>query len=171
MEWIYTKNENNTARYVLGTVGKNPLICFGINPSTAAPENLDNTVKSVQRIAHHNGYDSWIMLNLYPQRATNPNDMHRSCDVAALQDNIREISRIIQQYDQPDLWVAWGTLIKKRPYLQHCLKQLLTELAGQTCNWVTIGELTKQGHPHHPLYLRTDSTIKPFDILAYVEQL
>lgn len=55
MEWIYTNNKDNTERYSLGTVGEKPLICFGINPSTAEPNNLDNTLKSVSRIAKANG--------------------------------------------------------------------------------------------------------------------
>ena len=51
MEWIYEKNEDNTARYVLGTIGAHPLACFGINPSTAEPNNLDPTVRRVQLVA------------------------------------------------------------------------------------------------------------------------
>lgn len=84
MNWIYEKNSDNTSRYVLGTVGTNPLICIGVNPSTAEPGNLDNTLKSVTRICEANGYDSWIMLNLYPQRATNPNEMHEHSDIGLL---------------------------------------------------------------------------------------
>ena len=58
-----------------GPGAKNPLICVGINPSTAAPDALDNTLKSVERVAHFNGYDSFLMFNVYAQRATNPDDM------------------------------------------------------------------------------------------------
>jgi hypothetical protein len=75
-EWIYEKNYDNTARFVLGTKGNNPLVCFGVNPSIATPEQLDNTIRSIQRISFNNGFDSWIMLNIYPQRATKPNDLH-----------------------------------------------------------------------------------------------
>lgn len=52
--------------------GENPLVCFGINPSTAVPNALDPTLKRVRRFAAENGYDSWTMLNVYPQIATNP---------------------------------------------------------------------------------------------------
>ncbi len=34
--------------------------------------------KSVERLAAANGFDSWIMFNVYPQRATDPNDMDKS---------------------------------------------------------------------------------------------
>ena len=74
-KWIYVPNEYVDYRYILGTRGENPLICIGINPSTAKPDDLDNTLKSVERTALFNGYDSFIMFNVYAQRATNPNDM------------------------------------------------------------------------------------------------
>jgi len=67
VEWIYVNNDDNSIRYALGTKGKKTLFCFGINPSTAEPNNLDNTLKKVQKIALNNGYDSWLMLNVYPK--------------------------------------------------------------------------------------------------------
>lgn len=39
--WIYVPDFYTEYRYILGTRGDNPLICIGINPSTAAPDNLD----------------------------------------------------------------------------------------------------------------------------------
>ena len=34
--------------------------------------------------------------------------------------------------------------------------------------WVTFGPRSKKGHPHHPLYLRKDSTPEPFDVENYL---
>jgi len=73
--WIYENNKDNTCRFVLGTVGKNLLVCIGVNPSTAEPDKLDNTLKSVARISEANGFDSCIMINVCPQRATNQDDI------------------------------------------------------------------------------------------------
>ena len=56
-KWLYAPPFYSEYRYILGTRGKNPLICIGINPSTAEPDNLDNTLKSVERIALGNGFD------------------------------------------------------------------------------------------------------------------
>ena len=50
MNWIYEHDVNNTARFTLGEyqyISDKTLICFGINPSTATPNNLDNTLKKV----------------------------------------------------------------------------------------------------------------------------
>ena len=74
-QWLYVPNFYSEYRYILGTRGERPLICIGINPSTAAPDNLDNTLKSVERVALHIGYDSFMMFNVYAQRATDPDDM------------------------------------------------------------------------------------------------
>ena len=68
--------DDDTARFMLGEVGENPIICLGINPSTANDEKDDPTISKIRKIASENNCDGWIMLNLYPQRATNPNDMH-----------------------------------------------------------------------------------------------
>ncbi len=78
--WLYVPNTYSEYRYILGTRGQKPLICVGINPSTAAPDALDPTLQSAQRIALNNGYDSFLMFNVYAQRATRPDDMERVCN-------------------------------------------------------------------------------------------
>ena len=35
--WYYEPHTYQSYRYVLGRVGKHPLVCIGINPSTAQP--------------------------------------------------------------------------------------------------------------------------------------
>ena len=95
--WIYIKENDNAARYVLGVEGKSPLIFFGVNPSTAAPDKLDNTVKNVVKLAQKQKNDSWIMLNIYPQRDTNPNGMHFNSNDKYYQRNIRNRKHIKNQ--------------------------------------------------------------------------
>ena len=53
--WYYEPHTYQSYRYVLGRVGKHPLVCIGINPSTAQPGALDPTLKSVERLAAANG--------------------------------------------------------------------------------------------------------------------
>ena len=88
-KWIYAPNFYSEYRYILGTRGKKPLICIGINPSTARPDDLDNTLKSVERIAHANGFDSFLMFNVYAQRATDPDSMERSCNMLLHRENMK----------------------------------------------------------------------------------
>ena len=78
MNWLYDTNENNSARFTIGEYedsNAKTLICFGINPSTASPENLDNTIRKVKAISKVKGYINGVLLNIYTQRATNHKDL------------------------------------------------------------------------------------------------
>ena len=59
--WLYVPPFYTEYRYVLGTVGQNPLLCIGLNPSTAKPDKLDRTLQSVERVAAFNGFDRFLM--------------------------------------------------------------------------------------------------------------
>ena len=111
-EWLYAPNFYSEYRYILGTRGKNPLICIGINPSTAQPGDLDNTLKSVQRIAHGNGFDSFIMFNVYAQRATDPDAMETECNWALHKENLEAFRYVLSIGEKPAVWAAWGTIIE-----------------------------------------------------------
>ena len=108
--WLYVPDFYSEYRYILGTKGEKPLICIGINPSTAAPDDLDNTLKSVERIALANGYDSFIMFNVYAQRATNPDDMERECNHLLHEENMKAFEYILGLSESPSIWAAWGNI-------------------------------------------------------------
>jgi hypothetical protein len=170
-KWLYAPNFYSEYRYILGTRGKNPLICIGINPSTAAPDDLDNTLKSVERIAHGNGFDSFIMFNVYAQRATSPDDMEKECNPLLHKENLEAFRYVLSISEKPTVWAAWGAIIEKRKYLPDCVRDMLEAGEAYGASWVCAGAITKKGHPHHPLYLRKDEKIRPFDVAAYLEGL
>ena len=171
-KWLYVPDYYADYRYILGTRGENPLICIGINPSTAAPDDLDNTLKSVARIAEHNGYDSWIMFNVYAQRATNPDDMDKCLNEKLHAENMRAFRYILSNVGEgvsPAIWAAWGTIIEKRDYLRLCVLDMVSIGQEFGAHWVSAGKKSKKGHPHHPLYLRKDELTEEFDIESYLE--
>ena len=170
-EWLYAPNFYSEYRYILGTRGKNPLICIGINPSTAQPGDLDNTLKSVQRIAHGNGFDSFIMFNVYAQRATDPDAMEKTCNEALHRENLEAFRYVLSIGENPTVWAAWGTIIEKRDYLKDCVKDMIAAGEEFGARWVCAGKCSKKGHPHHPLYLRKDEIIRPFPVAEYLENL
>ena len=170
-KWLYCPNFYSEYRYILGTRGKNPLICIGINPSTAKPDDLDNTLKSVERIALGNGFDSFIMFNVYAQRATNPDTMEKVLNPRLHAENLKAFRYILGLSQHPTVWAAWGTIIEKRDYLPGCVWDMVKAGEEQGARWVCAGAISKKGHPHHPLYLRKDEKIKPFDIEAYLNTL
>ncbi len=167
-KWLYAPNFYSEYRYILGTRGKNPLICIGINPSTAKPDDLDNTLKSVERIALGNGFDSFIMFNVYAQRATDPDAMEKVCNVRLHKENLEAFRYVLSIAESPAVWAAWGTIIEKREYLPQCLRDMLAVGEQYGATWYCAGAVSKKGHPHHPLYLRKDEKLKPFDVKAYL---
>ena len=171
-KWLYVPDFYTEYRYILGTRGDNPLICIGINPSTAEPDNLDNTLKSVQRIAEGNGFDSFIMFNVYAQRATDPNDMDIEFNSALHEENMKAFEYILKNDRalRPAVWAAWGTIVEKRPYLKKCLQDMVAIGQKYKAQWVCAGKCSKAGHPHHPLYLKKDEAVVPFEIEEYLEK-
>ena len=90
---IYKGNRDN--RYLLGTKGVRPLIVMGINPSTADAEKPDPTIRKVMGFAEINGFDSFVMINVYPQRATIPKELHKKPDKNIMQENAERIKDIL----------------------------------------------------------------------------
>ena len=173
-KWLYVPNFYTEYRYILGTRGQNPLICIGVNPSTAAPDDLDNTLKSVSRIAAGNGFDSWIMFNVYAQRATRPEDMDRELNQTLHRANMAAFEYILQNVAKglrPAVWAAWGTIIEKRPYLPGCVRDMVALGRRYNARWLCAGKRSAKGHPHHPLYLRKDEKTVDFDVEQYLEGL
>ena len=165
--WLYVPNVYTEYRYILATRGEHPLICVGVNPSTAAPGALDPTLKSVERVALHNGFDSFIMFNVYAQRATRPQDMEQEPNECLHRENMAAFAYALSLSPSPAVWAAWGTVIEQRYYLPRCVRDMVDIGEQYGARWFTAGARSKKGHPHHPLYLRKDSMLDPFDAGAY----
>lgn len=171
-KWLYIPDFYSEYRYILGTVGKHPLITIGINPSTAEPDNLDNTLKSVSRIAAGNGFDSFIMFNVYAQRATNPDHMDITFNESLHRENMLAFRWVLEHAgEHPAVWAAWGTIVEKRSYLKRCLCDMVSEGNKYGAKWFMAGKPSAKGHPHHPLYLRKDSVIESFDMENYLNSI
>jgi hypothetical protein len=168
--WIYERAYDNKARFLLGEKGDRTLICIGINPSTAEPGKLDNTLRSVKRFSKDLHYDSWMMLNVYPQRATDPNKLHDEIDPKYHAENLGHIRSFLRS-GTFDIWAAWGRLITKRPYLSACLHDIVAIAREHLIDWYTVGKTTKAGHPHHPLYLRKTLGLAAFNINEYLQNV
>ncbi len=170
-QWLYVPNTYQEYRYILGILGDSPLICLGVNPSTAVPGNLDKTLNSVERVARSNGFDSFFMLNVYAQRATRPEDMEWDCNPFLHRQNLEAFAYCLERCpDPPTVWAAWGAVIEKRPYLKECVRDFITVGEKYHAHWVTAGPRSKKGHPHHPLYLKKDAALDGFDVVTYCQE-
>lgn len=166
--WLFKYGNDNTLRYVLGKRGENPLFVIGLNPSTADHTKLDQTANSIQRIATNSGFDSWIILNLYPLRSTDPYALPKSIDPAIHKENLASIRQLFEIYGRPSIWAAWGNLIDLRFYLRECLTDICSLASEFDCTWYSFGKITKKGHPRHPLYLNSKTAPEQFKIEEYL---
>ncbi len=169
--WLYIPDFYTEYRYVLGMKGEPMVICAGINPSTAEPDHLDPTLQSVSRISENNGFSGWMMFNVYPQRATRPDDMDLVRNGLLHRENMlafRALLELAAAYgESPVIWAAWGAIIEKRCWLTDCVAEMAEIAEEYGGRWVCAGACSKKGHPHHPLYLRKDERFHPFDMTMY----
>lgn len=173
-KWIYANNEDNTSRYLLGTKGKSPILCFGINPSTAEPNATDNTIRKVAKISEHNNYDSWIMMNVFPVRATTFDNLNKELtdkEKNEHTENLKYIKDILNKYDKIDIWLAFGNHIFHRNYLSDYFVEIYEELSKHEVNWYITKE-NKSGAPAHPLYQKNDSKLIKFENIGnFIEKV
>ena len=125
----------------------------------------------MERIALGNGFDSFIMFNVYAQRATNPDTMERTCNLTLHKENLEAFRYVLSISKRPAVWAAWGAIIEKRKYLPACVRDMLEVGEEYGAQWYCAGAITKKGHPHHPLYLKKDCSLDSFDPTEYLDKL
>lgn len=161
--------DNDTVRYVLKKEGSKPLVVIGVNPSTANDNCPDATMTRVLGIVERNGYDSFIMLNLYPQRCVKPSSLRHEFDPAIHEENLRQFKEALAGIDHPDVLLAFGDNIGIRPYLKNCLRDIVAVINGHNPHWLQLGTPTRNGNPRHPLYAGYRE-LTDFDINGYLNK-
>ncbi len=165
-ENVKMTGDNDTVRYVLRKDGKRLLVVIGLNPSTANGDKADATMTRVMGIAERNGFDGFIMLNLYPQRTTDPAGLDHELNNAIHQENLRQIKEMLKDIYEPTVLLAFGNNIGLRQYLKSCLRDIVAVLADKSPHYVQAGTPTKYGNPRHPLYAGYPE-LTDFDIDSY----
>lgn len=161
---IYSNDRNDAWRFTLGRSGKNPLLTIGLNPSTATIEKSDPTVARVEKVAAKNGYDGFIMLNLYPVRATDYRSLPANADKAAFTKNLDAIEEVVAQQTAPIIWAAWGASIEYHRYFMEARNELKARLSGSKVKWLMFGKPTLRGHPRHPSRLNYAWEFAPYNV-------
>ncbi len=166
----YIINENNTARYVLGKYTNHPLIVFGINPSIATSEKNDNTISIIEHVAEMRQCDGYLMLNIYPLRATKiDNNFPNISDDTITNFNLQYINERI--YEGAEIVAAWGTHIRDRNYFLTMLEKINEIIKKKNATWICLSK-TKYGHPHHPTRLAYNQmTFEVFDMNEYIQKM
>ena len=74
-EIVCIPKNDTTKRFLIGKKGQHEMLAIALNPSTANEDKLDPTSKNIELIANNNGCDGWWLVNLYPERISNPNKL------------------------------------------------------------------------------------------------
>lgn len=151
-------------RFVLGQPRKKTLIAICMNPSAARKDYCDRTINRVIIASQKLGYDGWLAVNTYPERATDALNLDKF-DPELNSTNVAEIKKILKKYNVNEVWGAWGDL--KHNSLIKGRDAILEMLAQEKIKIFHFGNLTKSGNPHHPLYFRIEGKEKRYLSVNY----
>ena len=128
-----------------------PLVMFiGLNPSTVNEHENDPTIRSVERIAIHNGYGGFYMMNCFPFISTDPNKLWDCSNTVKNEEWLMHVSERCS-----DIVFAWGNFdIVKKLGIDFILKTKFPKAKALRIN--------KNGSPKHPLYCKSSTQFIPF---------
>jgi hypothetical protein len=133
-------------------MGAREVVAFiGLNPSTADEVKNDPTVTRCINYARRWGFQGMFMLNIFALRSTDPRALYRHPDPIGPETN-RYLMELVQRREVSLVVAAWGNhgALLSRGW------NVINLVRNSGVNLYRLGELTKQGQPRHPLYLRRD---------------
>ncbi|MEE1503762.1 MAG: DUF1643 domain-containing protein [Acutalibacteraceae bacterium] len=159
-------------RYVLGNTGEKTLVVFGINPSTANKDKSDTTISTILYRLNDWGYDSFVMLNIYPERATKLINLPKEINEEIHLKNLEEIEKVIS--DASGILCAWGNQITDKDrsfFVNVCLKSIAEKIDESNVKTYCLGT-SKTEHPYHPLArVKKPEKLLNFDLNTYYKKL
>ena len=142
------------------------LLVIMCNPSKANSTDDDRTISSVRNQAYKNCYSEMTVINLSPFIETKSESLSDK-DVPTLLGDAKNYytnnPHLFQEADA--VLCAWGALIKKYPKLKcglPLIKKHIPKIVPIFCL-----ELTKDGHPHHPIGIKDAKEWECFDLSQY----
>lgn len=145
-------------RYTLSRAwGDGPMLAWVmLNPSVADATIDDPTIRRVRGFSRSLGFDGFTVVNLFALRSVNPKALLTAEDPVG-PDNDRWLARILATSLYDCVIAAWGAVdhlgMQRAAVLRHAFRD---------APWHHLGELTKTGHPRHPLYLAADTPLHPW---------
>jgi hypothetical protein len=124
---------------------------IGLNPSTADEHDLDPTLRRIRSFTAREGFNGFVMTNLFAYRATDPRAMKAAVDPVG-NENDRWLVRSAR--GAALIVAAWGTHGGFRGRDREVLTLLRESGRPVWC----LG-LTRAGFPRHPLYVGGDAPL------------
>lgn len=143
-------SEDKKQRYSLWRIWdkSKPLVMFiGLNPSTANETENDPTIKSVTRIAKHNGYGGFYMMNCWTYISKQPAGLPKDLTLYKADYLLEIVAKRCA-----DVVFAWGDfqLVKESGRGEY-LSVLFPNAKALHIN--------KNGSPKHPLYCKSKTQL------------
>lgn len=133
-------------RYALWRIwdSTKPLVMFvGLNPSSANEADADPTIRSVARIAKHNGYGGFYMMNCFPYVSTNPDELRDFGNIATNNHWLCKVAAVCKC-----VVFAWGSFAVVRKLGKDVeMTEMFPKAKALFVN--------KNGSPKHPLYCKS----------------
>lgn len=132
--------------------GERLLMWIGLNPSTADERQLDPTLTRILGYSLREGYDGFIMTNLFAWRATDPRDMKEAADPVGaendrwLLESARRCRRVVAA------WGSHGSFRDRGAAVCRLLRKFDLVCLAQNAD----------GAPSHPLYLKKTLPLVPY---------
>jgi hypothetical protein len=149
-------NEARTHRYLLRRrwAGGPMMTWIMLNPSTADAFTDDPTIRRCISFARREGCGALSVVNLFALRATDPRELRKHPDsVGPCNDQM--IDAWTRGVRTVAAWGADATAVKRG---QEVGRRLIAADVALSCLGVTSA-----GHPRHPLYVRGDALLAPWE--------
>ena len=99
--------------------------------------------------AERNWYDWFAMINVIPQRATNPKDINPCPQLDLVKKNYDVITQLMDSIKNPHILLAFWNTIDENKYFIDWLEVLICILKNYNPKFLKIG-ITKKWNPLHP---------------------
>ena len=139
---------------------RHPMVWLMLNPSTADAKADDPTIRRCMQFAKREGCGGIQVLNLYALRATHPENLLNHPDPEG-PDNVKHWEQVIEHAGPSVRVIAgWGAGLD-RVVRSRGLPAALGFF--RFAPWMCLGT-TKDGHPRHPLYVKGDAPMVPWNV-------
>ena len=126
-----------------------------LNPSTADADTDDPTLRRIQGFSRRMGFGRLIVVNLYAYRATEPSELWRAADPVGPENDWY----LFDAMTGHEAVVAWGAHAKP----DRIARFLEIHRSAPGAGRLHALALTGAGQPRHPLYLRGDLIMQPWE--------